>query len=138
MKFAKLSLVAAVAVAGFTTANAQPLEEAIKNVDVSGSAVYRYNDYQDKGKTAGDSIDTTTNNYKVGLNVSSKVNDDVKFNTRFLVAKPSTNGGAAGANSDGGFAKLDTSANGDQNVDVTLSNANFAYTGLKKHYCNCW
>ena len=31
-KIAKLSLVAAVAVAGLTTANAQPLEEAIKNV----------------------------------------------------------------------------------------------------------
>ena len=44
-KIAKLSLVAAVAVAGLTTANAQPLEEAIKNVDVSGSVVYRYNDY---------------------------------------------------------------------------------------------
>ena len=29
-KIAKLSLVAAVAVAGLTTANAQPLEEAIK------------------------------------------------------------------------------------------------------------
>ena len=44
-KIAKISLVAAVAVAGLTTANAQPLEEAIKNVDVSGSVVYRYNDY---------------------------------------------------------------------------------------------
>jgi len=30
-KIAKLSLVAAVAVAGLTSANAQPLEEAIKN-----------------------------------------------------------------------------------------------------------
>ena len=42
-KIAKLSLVAAVAVAGLTTANAQPLEEAIKNVEVSGSVVYRCN-----------------------------------------------------------------------------------------------
>ena len=41
-KISKISLVAAVAVAGFSTANAQPLEEAIKNVDVSGSVVYRY------------------------------------------------------------------------------------------------
>lgn len=30
-KISKISLVAAVAVAGFSTANAQPLEEAIKN-----------------------------------------------------------------------------------------------------------
>ena len=46
-KISKISLVAAVAVAGFSTANAQPLEEAIKNVDVSGSVVYRYNNYDD-------------------------------------------------------------------------------------------
>ena len=35
-KIAKLSLVAAVAVAGLTTANAQSLEDAIKNVETSG------------------------------------------------------------------------------------------------------
>jgi ACT domain-containing protein len=51
-KIAKLSLVAAVAVAGLTTANAQPLEEAIKNVDVTGSVVYRYNDYNDDTNNA--------------------------------------------------------------------------------------
>ena len=45
-KIAKLSLVAAVAVAGLTTANAQLLEQAIKKVEVSGSVVYRYNDYK--------------------------------------------------------------------------------------------
>ena len=33
-KISKISLVAAVAVAGFSTANAQPLEEAIKNVEI--------------------------------------------------------------------------------------------------------
>ena len=46
-KISKISLVAAVAVAGFSTANAQPLEEAIKNVDVSGSVVYRYDNFDD-------------------------------------------------------------------------------------------
>ena len=46
-KISKISLVAAVAVAGFSTANAQPLEEAIKNVDVSGSVVYRYDNVDD-------------------------------------------------------------------------------------------
>jgi ACT domain-containing protein len=60
-KIAKLSLVAAVAVAGLTTANAQPLEEAIKNVDVSGSVVYRYNDYNGQdGVTTGQ---TSTDDY---------------------------------------------------------------------------
>ncbi len=51
-KISKISLVAAVAVAGFSTANAQPLEEAIKNVDVSGSVVYRYDNFHDKEKSS--------------------------------------------------------------------------------------
>lgn len=115
-KIAKLSLVAAVAVAGLTSANAQPLEEAIKNVDVSGSVVYRYNDYTNDNGTADD---LSQNNYKVALNLSSKVNEDVKFNSRFVV------GGA-----DSGFAALNSSTNNDQNVDVTLSHAYFGYTGI--------
>lgn len=114
-KIAKLSLVAAVAVAGLTTANAQPLEEAIKNVDVSGSVVYRYNDYSNDETDNSD----VQNNYKVALNLSSKVNEDVKFNSRFVVGGP-----------DAGFATLDSGKNSDQNVDVTLSHAYFGYTGI--------
>ena len=92
-KIAKLSLVAAVAVAGLTTANAQPLEEAIKNVDVSGSVVYRYNNY-DNDNTANnpDSDNDATNNYKIGLNLASKVNEDVKFNSRFIVGNAANAG----------------------------------------------
>lgn len=127
-KIAKLSLVAAVAVAGLTTANAQPLEEAIKNVDVSGSVVYRYNDYNGQddasvGQTSKD--EASSNNYKVALNLSSKVNEDVKFNSRFIV------GGG-----DSGFASLDSSDDADQNVDVTLSHAYFGYTGLQNTTVN--
>ena len=133
-KIAKLSLVAAVAVAGLTTANAQSLEDAIKNVEVSGSVVYRYNDYNNTSNDAlaagqrngtptpvlGDEGSNTDNNYKVALNLSSKVNDDVKFNSRFLVA-----------NTDGNFAgPLDTQNDGDTNPDVSLSHANFGYTGI--------
>jgi hypothetical protein len=123
-KIAKISLVAAVAVAGLTTANAQPLEEAIKNVDVSGSVVYRYNE-NGNDKTANS--DTATNNYKVGLNLSSKVNEDVKFNSRILV------GGT-----DGGWAAngLDPQDGADANPGVTLSNAYFGYTGLKNTTVN--
>lgn len=45
MKFLKLSLAASVALGAFSTASfAQPLEEAIKGVDVSGYLRYRYND----------------------------------------------------------------------------------------------
>lgn len=133
MKIAKLSLVAAVAVAGFTTANAQPLEEAIKNVDVTGSVVYRYNDIKNDGHklnsaTYNDIAENSTNNnnYKVALGLSSKVNDDVKFNSRFVVGQPSNTG-----TGDAGFASLDSSKDGDQNVGTELTNANFAYTGIK-------
>lgn len=122
-KIAKISLVAAIAVAGFTTANAQPLEEAIKNVDVTGSVVYRYNDYNNDVKNGKE---TQTNNYKVGLNLSSKVNEDVKFNSRFLVA--SDTGDFGSLSYDNG---ADNNKNADINVGVALSHANFAYTGLK-------
>lgn len=123
-KISKLSLVAAVAVAGFSTANAQPLEEAIKNVDVSGSVVYRYNDYNNDREVNGVKLtdkSDTNNNYKIGLNLSSKVNDYVKFNSRFLVA--SSTGDFAGP--------LDTQNDSDINPEVTLSHANFAFTGIK-------
>lgn len=121
-KIAKLSLVAAVAVAGLTTANAQPLEEAIKNVEVSGSVVYRYNDYNNDsndGVSAGEGS-TTDNNYKIGLNLSSKVNDYVKFNSRFLIANEDSTE----------FTSLNTQNTGDDNVDVELSHAYFALTAI--------
>jgi len=107
-KFAKMSLVAAIAVAG-TTACAQPLVEAIKNVDVSGTAAYRYNDYE---------LSEASNNYKVAVSLKSKITDDVTFNSRVI------------AGSDTANVSLGTSSNGDSGVDVVLSEANFAYTGL--------
>ena len=124
-KIAKLSLVAAVAVLGFTSANAQSLEEAIKNVETSGSVVYRYHDYKNNANGQDTAKDVNTNNYKVALNLSSKVNEDVKFNSRFLVASET-----------GDFGSLEYSDGGDQNVDVTLSHANFAYTGIKNTTVN--
>ena len=123
-KISKISLVAAVAVAGFSTANAQPLEEAIKNVDVSGSVVYRYNNYDDSLNTTDGQ--TENNNYKIGLNLSSKVNDYVKFNSRFIVGDKTN------------FAKLDSKKNdvGDGNADVTLSNAYFGFTAIPNTVVN--
>lgn len=112
-KIVKMSLVAAVAVAGLTAANAKPLEEAIKNVDVSGTVVYRYNDYNTENGNS-----TQTNHYKIGLNLSSKVNDDVKLNTRFIVGPESNDFYALTANTN------DTQAN------VGLSNVYFGYTGI--------
>ncbi|MCD8541417.1 MAG: major outer membrane protein [Aliarcobacter cryaerophilus] len=123
-KISKISLVAAVAVAGFSTANAQPLEEAIKNVDVSGSVVYRYNNYDNSEKS--DSR-TDTNNYKIGLNLSSKVNDYVKFNSRFIVGSKTT----------GDFASLSTQDGGaDGQADVSLSNAYFGFTAIPNTVVN--
>ncbi len=124
-KISKISLVPAVAVAGLSPANAQPLEEAIKNVDVSGSVVYRYNNYDNSEKS--DSR-TDTNNYKIGLNLSSKVNDYVKFNSRFIVGSKTT----------GDFASLNAKRDGgaDGQADVSLSNAYFGLTAIPNTVVN--
>ncbi len=108
-KFAKMSLVAAIAVAG-TVASAQPLAEAIKNVDVSGTAAYRYNDYELAGEAS--------NNYKVAVSLKSKVTDDVTFNTRLIAGNGTAN------------ASLGTSTTADSNLDLELSEVNFTYTGI--------
>ncbi|WP_026804056.1 major outer membrane protein [Aliarcobacter lanthieri] len=126
-KISKLSLVAAVAVAGFSTANAQPLEEAIKNVEVSGSVVYRYdnfhndNDYLQTGNS-----DSGKNNYKIGLNLSSQVNDYVKFNSRFIVGEKGSLG----------FAGLDAKNDSDTSVNVELSQAYFGFTAIPNTVVN--
>lgn len=130
-KIVKMSLVAAVAVAGLTTANAKPLEEAIKNVDVSGTVVYRYDDRSFKSTnedtaTGNRNDDVNSNNYKIGMNVKATVNDDVTAVTRFLVANHERG--------DAGFASLNNSEVGtgeaDANPSVTLSNVYFSYTGI--------
>ena len=177
-KISKISLVAAVAVAGFSTANAQPLEQAIKDVEVSGSVVYRYDNFGDSkhfNETTGKDIDyiyangtvqdwnnftdiigmdnastpasikralgldnnkdrTDANRYKIGLNLSSKVNDYVKFNSRFIV----------GSNTNSGFASLGNKTeqnnpgtiNGDANADVNVSNAYFGLTAIPNTVVN--
>jgi ACT domain-containing protein len=116
-KFAKMSLVAAVAVAGLTTtSSAKALEEAIKNVDVSGTVVYRYDDRQFDQNTK----DKDLNNYKIGLTLKSKVNDDVTAVTRFIV----------GSDTDAGFFGLNHADGADAQAKVTLSNVYFSYTGI--------
>ncbi|WP_419763822.1 MAG: porin [Arcobacter sp.] len=113
-KFVKLSLVAAVAVTGLTTANAQPLEEAIKGVDVSGTVAYRYDDRDTN------SSNITTNSYKIAINTKSKINDDVTFNARTII-------GAGGNN--GAMAVINSNVT-DSNAAFSLTQANFAYTGI--------
>ncbi|CZE47578.1 OprD family outer membrane porin [Campylobacter geochelonis] len=72
MKLVKLSLVAAMAAGVFaTTASAVPLEEAIKNVDVSGYTRLRY---------TSDDKDSTKNNsewnFKGVVNVKTQIDDN--------------------------------------------------------------
>ncbi|WP_122893566.1 porin [Arcobacter peruensis] len=71
-KIAKLSLVAAVAVAGLTNVNAASLEEAIKGVDVSGQFRFRA---QDKSDVVNNGVTTATaeNGTDVEIEVGVKV-----------------------------------------------------------------
>lgn len=127
-KISKISLVAAVAVAGLSTANAQPLEEAIKNVEVNGSVVYRYDNFDnDKGNKNR----TDINRYKVGLNLSSKVNDYVKFNSRFIVGDKDTLGWA---NDNKGLSAK--KGGGDGAADVSLSQAYFGLSVIPNTIIN--
>lgn len=120
MKITKLSLATIIALGSFSCVNAQNLEDAIKNVETSGTVAYRYNDYEENNSAVKDDS-ATTNLYKVAINLSSKVNDDVKFNSRFI----------AGNQDNAGEVGLDTQSEGDSNVDVFLSEANFDYTGVQ-------
>ncbi|RXI48446.1 hypothetical protein CRU99_01220 [Malaciobacter mytili] len=119
-KITKLSLIATLALGSVSFANAQALEEAIKNVDVSGTVTYRYNDYEETyDKDNNKFTSASSNNYKIALNVKSKVNEDVVANMRFIV-------GSKGNKP----ASLSTHDDGDGQVNVTLSEVNFTYTGI--------
>jgi len=86
MKLIKLSLVAALAAGTFSAANAVALEEAIKDIDVSGMLRYRYVSGQ-VGKTDGFSGRTNASTtgtrkqdhqWKAQLGVSAAIADDFK------------------------------------------------------------
>jgi len=117
----KMSLVAAVAVAGLTSnVAAKPLEEAIKNVDVSGSVVYRYNDYNNDAASAALNTSDTENNYKIAASLKSKVNDYVTATVRVVT-------GVGIDDSDADFAAdgLKTDTGADANPTLQVSQANF-------------
>ena len=82
----KYSLVALFALSNISFVNAQSLENAIKNVETSGTVAYRYNDYEESTSSTdiADKGSDSTNLYKIALNLKSKVNDDVVFNSRFI------------------------------------------------------
>lgn len=84
MKLVKLSLVAALAAGAFSVANAAPLEEAIKDIDVSGVLRYRYDtgrfDKDDAG-LAGQSglLDKRQQHrYRAQINFNAAIADNFK------------------------------------------------------------
>ena len=107
-KTIKLSLVAAVAVAGLsTTSSAQDLSNAIKGVDVSGYV--RYRGTQTETNTAKA---TNSNEYKASMTLTAKANDNVKVTTAFYAV---------------GDTKNDAAATNDADVAVVLAKAYFTY-----------
>jgi len=80
-KFAKMSLVAAIAVAGLTsTATAGSLEEAIKGVNISGFVEYRS---ETTVKTTADVAEENSHDIDVRLTAVIPVNDMVNATIRF-------------------------------------------------------
>jgi hypothetical protein len=81
----KLSLAAILAVSALSTLSAAPLEEAIKGVEVSGSARYRYNSESDfaasvsSGKSSADS-----HRFSGQLQLISPITDSLKFGTSLV------------------------------------------------------
>ncbi|WP_368029077.1 major outer membrane protein [Arcobacter sp. s6] len=110
MKMTKLSLATIIAIGSISCANAQNLEDAIKNVEISGTAAYRYNDYE--------GASDANNNYKIATNLKSSINDDLTFNSRVIIGD-ATNPASLATNG------------ADTQADVSLSEVNFAYSGVQ-------
>ncbi|EAI8782930.1 major outer membrane protein [Campylobacter upsaliensis] len=84
MKLVKLSLVAALAAGAFSVANATPLEEAIKDIDVSGVLRYRYEsgriDTKDNAGMDSTALNTSKQNhkYRAQVNFNAAIADNFK------------------------------------------------------------
>ncbi|EAL7272671.1 major outer membrane protein [Campylobacter coli] len=103
MKLVKLSLVAALAAGAFSVANATPLEEAIKDIDVSGVLRYRYetsNEWSDINGVAqneGSGISgKQEHKYRAQINFSGAIADNFKA---FVQLDYNAKDGGYGANS---------------------------------------
>ncbi|EJQ4937822.1 major outer membrane protein [Campylobacter coli] len=100
MKLVKLSLVAALAAGAFSVANATPLEEAIKDIDVSGVLRYRY----ESGRFGKDlNLENANLNsskqehkYRAQINFSGAIADNFKA---FVQLDYNAKDGGHGANS---------------------------------------
>ncbi|EAK8081995.1 group 1 major outer membrane porin protein PorA [Campylobacter jejuni] len=86
MKLVKLSLVAALAAGAFSAANATPLEEAIKDVDVSGVLRYRYDTGNfDKNFVNNSNLNNNKQDhkYRAQVNFSAAIADNFKAFVQF-------------------------------------------------------
>ncbi|EAJ0243789.1 group 3 major outer membrane porin protein PorA [Campylobacter coli] len=100
MKLVKLSLVAALAAGAFSVANATPLEEAIKDIDVSGVLRYRY----ESGRFGKDlnlenaylNSSKQEHKYRAQINFSGAIADNFKA---FVQLDYNAEDGGYGANS---------------------------------------
>ena len=76
MKLTKISLAALVALGAFSSvASATPLEEAIKNVDLSGFARYRYENENNKNAN-GSHASAAKHNFKLITNFKAAIDDN--------------------------------------------------------------
>ncbi|HDZ5057238.1 TPA: major outer membrane protein [Campylobacter jejuni] len=107
MKLVKLSLVAALAAGAFSAANATPLEEVIKDVDVSGVLRYRYDtgrfgkDFDLSNVTANPTENALINSkqthkYRAQVNLSAAIADNFKA---FIQLDYNSQDGGYGTNS---------------------------------------
>ncbi|EJR1380392.1 major outer membrane protein [Campylobacter coli] len=126
MKLVKLSLVAALAAGAFSVANATPLEEAIKDIDVSGVLRYRYetsNEWSDINGVAqnqGSGISGKQDHkYRAQLNFSGAIADNFKA---FVQLDYNAKDGGHGADS---ISNTKTSLNVRQ-LYLTYTNENVA------------
>ncbi|ENU2685957.1 major outer membrane protein [Campylobacter coli] len=129
MKLVKLSLVAALAAGAFSVANATPLEEAIKDIDVSGVLRYRYetsNEWsdingvaQDEGSGISGKQDHT---YRAQLNFSGAIADNFKA---FVQLDYNAKDGGYGTNN-GSTTRSDSSKLNVRQLYLTYTDENVA------------
>ncbi|EFT5765588.1 major outer membrane protein [Campylobacter coli] len=129
MKLVKLSLVAALAAGAFSVANATPLEEAIKDIDVSGVLRYRYetsNEWSDINGVAqneGSGISGKQDHkYRAQLNFSGAIADNFKA---FVQLDYNSKDGGYGANN-GSTTRSDSSKLNVRQLYLTYTDENVA------------
>ncbi|EDO7653629.1 major outer membrane protein [Campylobacter coli] len=129
MKLVKLSLVAALAAGAFSVANATPLEEAIKDIDVSGVLRYRYetsNEWSDingVAPTEGSGISGKQDHkYRAQLNFSGAIADNFKA---FVQLDYNSKDGGYGANN-GSTTRSDSSKLNVRQLYLTYTDENVA------------